>query len=169
LGEAATTGREMGPKPGSYGLWTGRPGFTPLEDYYVDGGIAVVGAKQRTVTHLLVKLYTQLTQNSDGNATADAEIWFRDSSGNRHRSGWDNITVYAPLLNSGETASSGTFGFAYWQTNGTGYWEGDFGCDIDNTNNSYPVGQSSWYQSSLDIIEVPEELDANGNAFAATH
>lgn len=145
--------QELGPKPNSWGLWPSRQGFMAVGGDYdnIDGLVHATDCIQRPVTHVFGRLYTQLTQNANGNAFAAFEIWSRDvNTGIRFPAGWSFIYTYAPLLNNGDVAKAGTFGFADLVSIGLNIWEGDFACDPDNSNSTQqPYGNLSDWQDFI--------------------
>lgn len=129
-------GHEFGPKPGRATLFPYRLGFMTLGAEYTHpvSGLTVVDCKQRFINRVFGKLYgSDLTQNNAGNATAEFEIHLRGADGKWHVGLWDKITVYASFLNKQEVVKVGTKGWADWYDD---YWEGDFACDVDNTDSA---------------------------------
>lgn len=154
LAGTVNIGDRLGPKPKSYTIWPGYSGFTATGSDYNIGGVNVVDCIQHPVERVFGRLYEELIQNAAGDTEKEFEIWFRNTSGKRVVSGWDKITVYAPLLNKNEKVKQGTFGFAdyySYSTAATG-WEGDFACDPDDTNTS---------QSSMAALNSPGPLLAS--------
>lgn len=147
---AVFNSQELGPMPGSWGLWPSRQGFMVVGTDYdnVDGLVHAVDCVQRPITHVIVRLYGQLTQNSNGNAFAEAEIWERNSNtGLRYAAGWAHIYTYGHMMNNGDIAKAGVFGNADLVSIGLNIWEGDFACDPDNTNSTQsPYGNPSGWE-----------------------
>lgn len=150
-----TLGTRLGPKKDSYTIWPGYPGFTAIGPDYLlgDDDIPVVDCVQHPVLRVFGRLYTDLTQNAAGDATAEFEIWRRDTDGKRKPAGWEHITVYGTLMNKDEVAKKGTFGFADYSSD---YWEGDFACDQDNTDTS-ETSQASLGSSNLLLVTAPSD------------
>lgn len=133
-------GSEIGPKPGSNILWPDYRGFITISNPYTLDGVYVVDCIQKHVLRFYGRLYADVTQNVDGNATTQVEIWNRrDSDKKRFFSGWNKVDVYFPLMLKGDTAKTGTFAFVDW---GSNMWEADPACDPDNTNSTGGSGGS---------------------------
>ncbi len=130
-----SVGTQLGPKSGSFAVWPGYLGFTAVGDPRALDGVEVVDCIQHPVTRVFGRLQNDITQNADGTSSGFFQIWVRNPFNNRRENaGWPNsLVVRAPLLNLGQKALTGTFGWAEAYSN---LWEGDFACDPDDTNTS---------------------------------
>lgn len=145
----------VGPKPNSYTIWPGRPGFLTIGPDYTLDGKPVVDCIQKPVMRVFGRLYQDLTQNADGTATAEFEIWFRDTDYKRKPAGWNTkLNVYGTLLNKNEKVKQGTFGWADYHSH-YDRWEGDFACDPDNTGSSQSVSPGALVEGNLAFAEAP--------------
>lgn len=119
-----------GPLPDSWELWPFGPHFSLLSSTsYVVNGQRVSDFKQREATRVYGKLVQDLKQGQ----SAEFKIWYRGIDDTISPAPWDAITVWDFWMNKGDKVKNGTKGVADWWTN---HWEGDFACDVDNTNSS---------------------------------